>query len=102
MRGCAGGPAQHHRLAPWAYARARSTRRTEIARLFRRLKGFRRLFSRFETLDVLCVACINFALIVEGLRSCSHALVEPNRPDEPDLRVSPISLGYPMETACYA
>ncbi|MEO8340248.1 MAG: IS5/IS1182 family transposase, partial [Nitrospirota bacterium] len=40
----------------------------EIERLFRRLKGFRRLFSRCETLDVMFVAFINFALIVEGLR----------------------------------
>jgi hypothetical protein len=35
--------------------------------LFPRLKEFRRLFSRFETLDVMFVAFINFALIVDGL-----------------------------------
>ena len=43
-------------------------RRHEIERLFRRLKGFRRLFSRVETLDVMFVVFIHFALIVEGLR----------------------------------
>lgn len=43
-------------------------RRNEIERLFRRLKGFRRIFSRFEKLDVMFVAFINFALIVDGLR----------------------------------
>ncbi|MGQ0555027.1 MAG: IS5-like element ISCARN85 family transposase, partial [Nitrospiraceae bacterium] len=37
-------------------------------RLFRRLKGFRRLFSRFDKLHVIFVAFINFALIVDGLR----------------------------------
>jgi len=36
--------------------------------LFRRLKGFRRLFSRFEKLDVMFLAFITFALIIEGLR----------------------------------
>jgi len=43
-------------------------RRNEIERLFRRLKGFRRIFSRFEKLDVMFVAFINFAMIGEGLR----------------------------------
>jgi len=43
-------------------------RRNEIERLFRRLKGFRRIFSRFEKLEVMFVAFITFALIVDGLR----------------------------------
>ena len=37
-------------------------------RLFRRLKGSRRIFSRFEKLDVMFMAFINFALIADGLR----------------------------------
>ena len=40
----------------------------EIERLFRRLKGFRRVFSRFDKLDVMFTAFIHFALIVEALR----------------------------------
>ena len=40
-----------------------------IERLFRRLKGFRRIFSRFEKLDVMFIGFINFSLIVEALRS---------------------------------
>ncbi len=63
-------PPKHNRLTPWEYERARYTRRNEIERLFRRLKGFRRLFSRFEKLDVLFVVFINFALIGDGLREC--------------------------------
>jgi transposase len=43
-------------------------RRNEIERLFRRLKGFRRIFSRFEKLDVVFLGFIFFALIVDGLR----------------------------------
>jgi transposase len=61
-------PPKQNRLTPWEYDRAMYKRRNEIERLFRRLKGFRRIFSRFEKLDVMFVAFINFALIVEGLR----------------------------------
>jgi len=61
-------PPKHNRLAPWEYDRALYKRRNEIERLFRRLKGFRRIFTRFEKLDVMFVAFINFALIVDGLR----------------------------------
>lgn len=63
-------PPKHNRRAPWEYDRALYKRRNEIERLFRRLKGFRRIFSRFEKLDVMFIAFINFALIVEGLRLC--------------------------------
>ncbi len=43
-------------------------KRNEVERLFRGLKGFRRIFSRFEKLDVVFLAFINFVLIVESLR----------------------------------
>ena len=61
-------PPKQNRLAPWAYDQALYKRRNESERLFRRLKGFRRIFTRFEKLDVMFVAFINFALIVEALR----------------------------------
>jgi transposase len=61
-------PPKHNRRMPWEYDRALYTRRNEIERLFRRLKGFRRLFSRFDKLDVMFAAFITFALIVDGLR----------------------------------
>ncbi|MEQ1721217.1 MAG: IS5/IS1182 family transposase, partial [Nitrosomonas sp.] len=37
-------------------------------RLFRRLKGFRRIFSRFDKLDVIFLSFIHFALIIKALR----------------------------------
>lgn len=61
-------PPKSNRRTPWDYDHTLYTRRNEIERLFRRLKGFRRLFSRFDKLDVMFLAFINFALIVEGLR----------------------------------
>ena len=61
-------PPKSNRLHPWDYDRAIYKKRNEIERLFRRLKGFRRIFSRFEKLDVLFLAFLCFALIVEALR----------------------------------
>jgi transposase len=58
-------PPKNNRRRPWNYDRALYARRNEIERLFRRLKGFRRLFSRFDKLDVMF---ITFALIVDGVR----------------------------------
>ena len=62
------GPAKETRVTPWEYNRVMYKRRNAIERLFRRLKGFRRIFSRFEKLDVMFMAFINFALIADGLR----------------------------------
>ena len=56
------------RLEPWEYDRVLYRRRNEIERLFRRLKSYRRVFSRFDKLDVLFTGFIVLALIVEALR----------------------------------
>ena len=61
-------PPRQNRLASWAYDRHLYKRRNEVERLFRRLKGFRRIFTRFEKLDVLFLGFIVFALIFEALR----------------------------------
>ena len=61
-------PPKSNRLRPWQYDKAMYRKRNEIERLFRRLKGFRRIFSRFDKLDVVFLAFLNFALIVEALR----------------------------------
>jgi len=50
------------------YDRELYKKRNEVERLFRRLKGFQRIFSRFEKLDVVFLAFIYFAFIVEALR----------------------------------
>jgi transposase len=55
-------------MEPWEYDRVLYKKRNEIERLFRRLKGFRRIFSRFEKLDVIFLALLQFALIIEALR----------------------------------
>ena len=55
-------------LEPWQYDKAMYRRRNEIERLFRWLKGFRRIFSRFDKLDLVFLGFLHFALIVEALR----------------------------------
>ncbi len=61
-------PPHPRRLAPWPYDKVLYRRRNEIERLFRRLKGFRRVFSRFDKLDLMFAAFIVFALITDALR----------------------------------
>jgi transposase len=61
-------PPKSNRLIPWNYNQTLYRRRNEIERLFRRLKGFRRIFSRFDKLDVMFTGFILFALITEALR----------------------------------
>ena len=61
-------PPLRSRVDPWAYDKELYKRRNEVERLFRRLKGFRRIFSRFEKLDALFLGFILIALIVDALR----------------------------------
>ena len=61
-------PPKKSRLHPWQYDKELYKKRNEVERLFRRLKGYRRVFSRFDKLDVIFTGFIAFALICEMLR----------------------------------
>ncbi|MDR3357982.1 MAG: transposase [Desulfovibrio sp.] len=61
-------PPNPNRLKPWKYDKELYKRRNEVERLFRRLKGFRRVFTRYDKLDVMFLIFVVFALIVEDLR----------------------------------
>ena len=61
-------PPNPNGLEPWNYDRAMYAKRNEVERLFRRLKGFRRIFSRFDKLDKIFLGFIHFSLAVEALR----------------------------------
>ncbi|WP_230425663.1 IS5 family transposase [Spartinivicinus ruber] len=65
-------PPKSNRLSPWKYDREMYKNRNEVERLFRRLKGFRRIFSRFEKLDTVFHFFIHFALIVDKLISVNR------------------------------
>ena len=61
-------PPKKNRLSPWEYDHEAYKKRNEVERLFRRRKGFRRIFSRFEKLDIMFTGFISFALAVDMLR----------------------------------
>jgi transposase len=61
-------PPKSNRVDPSRYDRTLYKKRNEIERLFRRMKGYRRIFSRFEKLDVAFLGFLSFAFIVEALR----------------------------------
>ena len=61
-------PPKSNRREPWIYDRELYKKLNQVERLFRRLKGFRRIFSRFEKLDVVFLAFLYFAFIIEALR----------------------------------
>ena len=41
--------------------------RNQVERLFRRIKRFRRIFTRYDKLDVMFLAFVYFALIFDAL-----------------------------------
>jgi transposase len=63
------GPPRTQRLLPWNYDRELYKQRNEVERLFRRLKGFRRIFTRFDKLDRVFEGFILIALIFILLNS---------------------------------
>ena len=65
-------PPKENRLSVWEYDKEMYKKRNEVERLFRRLKGFRRIFSRFDKLDAVFRFFINFALIVDNLISVNR------------------------------
>jgi len=62
-------PPKRNRRRPWTYDRQRYKQRNEVERLFRCLKGFRRIFSRFDKLDGVFTFFIYLALISDALSS---------------------------------
>ena len=62
-------PPKRNRKQPWNYNHRVYKRRNEVERLFRRLKGYRRIFTRYDKLDIIFLAFITLALIHDTLKS---------------------------------
>jgi transposase len=56
-------PPKKNRKRPWKYDKTLYKRRNEIERLFRLLCGFRRIFCRYEKLDIMFIGFIHLALV---------------------------------------
>jgi transposase len=59
-------PPKKNRIEPWEYNKELYKKRNEVERLFRRLKAFRRIFSRFDKLDEVFSFFITFALVIDA------------------------------------
>jgi transposase len=55
-------PPKSNRTVPWEYDRQAYKKRNVIERLFRRLKAFRRICTRYDKTDVMFMAYIQLAL----------------------------------------
>ena len=62
-------PPRSNRLSVWEYDKEMYKKRDEVKRLFRQLKGFRRIFSRFDKLDCVFMFFIHFALVTDAFIS---------------------------------
>ena len=60
-------PPKSNRKNPWNYDKQLYKQRNQVERLFRRIKRFRRIFTRYDKLDVIFLAFVYFALIVDAL-----------------------------------
>lgn len=60
-------PPKSNRKDPWDYDKELYKQRNQVERLFRRIKRFRRIFTRYDKLDIIFLAFVYFALIVDAL-----------------------------------
>lgn len=61
-------PAHPQRLRPWRLNKAVYRQRNHVERLIRRLKGFRRIFTRYDKLDVVFRSFVSLAFIWLALK----------------------------------
>lgn len=55
------------RKSPWEYDKELYKRRNEIERYFLRLKRFRKAFTRYDKLDIIFLAVISLAMILDAI-----------------------------------
>jgi transposase len=65
-------PPRKNRKKPWEYDRERYKQRNEIERYFLRLKRFRKVFTRYDKLDVMFCGFIYFAMIIDAMISVNR------------------------------
>lgn len=62
-------PPKSNRKNPWDYDKQLYKQRNQVERLFRRLKRFRRIFTRYDKLDIVFLSFVYFALVVGAIMS---------------------------------
>ena len=59
-------PPKSNHKNPWDYDNQLYKQRNQVERLFRRIKRFRRIFTRYDKLDIIFLAFVYFAFIVDA------------------------------------
>ncbi len=65
-------PPKSNRKDPWDYDKELYKQRNQVERLFRRIKRFRRIFTRYDKLDIIFLAFV--FLLSLSMRLCEHYL----------------------------
>jgi len=60
-------PPKQNRREPWEYDKVRYKRRNEVERFFLRIKRFRKIFTRYDKLDIMFAGFILFAMIIDSI-----------------------------------
>jgi len=60
-------PPKKNRKGPWEYDQKTYKRRNQVERFFLRIKRFRRVFTRYDKLDIIFAGFILFAMIVDSI-----------------------------------
>ena len=60
-------PPKKNRKTPWQYDSELYKRRNEVERFFLRIKRFRKVFTRYDKLDIIYFSIVTLALIFDAL-----------------------------------
>ena len=60
-------PPDRNCVNPWIYDKEKYKQRNEIERYFLRLKRFRKIFTRYDKLDIIFCGFIYFVMIIDGI-----------------------------------
>ena len=60
-------PPKKNRKEPWEYDKELYKRRNEVERYFLRLKRFRKVFTRYDKLDVIYFSVVSLAMILDAI-----------------------------------
>lgn len=60
-------PPKKNRKEPWEYDKELYKRRNEIERFFLRIKRFRKVFTRYDKLDIIYLAVVTLPMIFDAI-----------------------------------
>lgn len=60
-------PPKRNRKVPWNYDAQLYKRRNEVERFFLRIKRFRKVFTRYDKLDIIYFSIVTLALIFDAI-----------------------------------